>query len=65
MLHGIREGVIAFDRGAASPGQRRGAAAARPLGHPVRGCPIEELVPAGRLRDVLTGQLDGIRRRWL
>jgi two-component system CitB family sensor kinase len=59
MLHGIREGVIAFD-----PQGRVNVLndeARRLLGLPAArlGQPLEELVPAGRLRDLLSGAVEG------
>jgi two-component system CitB family sensor kinase len=59
MLHGIREGVIGFD----AKGQISVInAEAQRLLHAdpaVIGQPVDQLVPAGRLRDLLAGEVDG------
>ena len=59
MLHGIREGVIGFDaKGHISVIN----AEAQRLLHAdpaVIGQPVDQLVPAGRLRDLLAGHVDG------
>jgi two-component system CitB family sensor kinase len=59
MLHGIREGVIGFDaRGRVSVINAEAQRLLR-LGPAVTGRPVEQLVPAGRLRDLLTGAVSG------
>ena len=59
-LHGIREGVIAFDpRGPRVRRQRRGAAAARRAAVPDRRHGWRTCSRPGRLRDVLAGAVGG------
>ena len=59
-LHGIREGVIAFDpAGRGHRRQRRGPSAARSAS-PVTGrLTLDDVLPRGRLRDVLAGASGG------
>lgn len=59
MLHGIREGVLALDM--AGRVTIANDEARRLLGLPptVAGVPLSELVPQGRVRDVLDGSLSG------
>jgi len=59
MLHGIREGVITLDRHGRVTLINDEARRLISLGNTALGHPIEELVPAGRLRDLLTGALPG------
>lgn len=59
MLHSVREGVITLDRRGRVTLINDEARRLIPLGHTALGLPLEELVPAGRLRDVLTGALPG------
>jgi two-component system CitB family sensor kinase len=59
MLHGIREGVIAFDRGGRLSMINDEARRLLNLQRAEIGEPVEHLVPGGRLRDVLTGVLSG------
>jgi two-component system CitB family sensor kinase len=59
MLHGIREGVITLDRQGSVTLINDEARRLIPLGSSALGRPIEDLVPAGRLRDLLTGALPG------
>jgi two-component system, CitB family, sensor kinase len=59
MLHGIREGVIAFDRqGRTSMANDE---ARRLLGHRrvALGEPLDQSLPEGRLRDLLSGEIEG------
>jgi two-component system CitB family sensor kinase len=59
MLHGIREGVIALDRDGRVTLMNDEARRLLPLsGDPV-GRPIEQLVPPGRLCDLLSGRISG------
>ncbi len=59
MLHGIREGVITLDQdGRVTLINDEARRLLQPSGDPV-GHPIKELVPQGRLRDLLTGRLSG------
>jgi two-component system CitB family sensor kinase len=62
MLHGIREGVIALDRDGRVTLINDEAVRLIPLGSSALGKTIEELVPPGRLRDVLTGGVGGSDR---
>lgn len=57
MLHGIREGVITLDRSDRVTLINDEARRLIPLGVTALGRPIGELIPAGRLRDLLTGRL--------
>jgi len=57
MLHGIREGVIALDRRGRVTLANDEARRLLPLEDEPLGQPIRELVPASRLRDLLTGEL--------
>ena len=59
MLHGIREGVITLDRQGRVTLINDEARRLIPVGNTALGRPIGELVPAGRLRDLLTGALPG------
>ena len=59
MLHGIREGVVALDPNGRVSLINDEARRLIRLGSTGLGRPIEELVPAGRLRDLLTGTLGG------
>src|SRR3984893_9814553 len=59
MLHGIREGVITLDLQGSVTLINDEARRLIPLGSSALGRPIEDLVPAGRLRDLLTGALPG------
>ena len=59
MLHGIREGVITFDRDGRVTLINDEARRLIPLDAAPVGQPIEELVPSGRLSDLLTGRLAG------
>ena len=58
MLHGIREGVVAFDRNGrltmANDEARRLLDMDAPLG-----TPLDRVVPEGRLRDLLAGRIEG------
>jgi two-component system CitB family sensor kinase len=59
MLHGIREGVIALDRAGRVALINDEARRLIPLGETALDRPIGELVPPGRLNDLLTGALGG------
>jgi two-component system CitB family sensor kinase len=59
MLHGIREGVIGFDRGGRLTVINDEARRLLGLGAGRPGQPLTELTPPGRLRDLLTGVTDG------
>src|SRR5207253_6353416 len=59
MLHGIREGMVATDRDGRITLVNDEARRLLGLEGPVEGRKIEECVPAGRLRDVLTGSRGG------
>jgi two-component system CitB family sensor kinase len=59
MLHGIREGVITLDRAGRVTLINDEARRLIPLGDTALDRPITELVPSGRLRDLLTGELHG------
>ena len=59
MLHGVREGVITLDRHGRVTLVNDEARRLVPLGDTALGHPLDDLVPAGRLRDVLTGALPG------
>src|SRR5438046_5787102 len=59
MLHGIREGVVATDRDGCITLVNDEARRLLGLEGTVEGRRIEECVPAGRLRDVLTGSRGG------
>ena len=58
-LHGIREGVIAFDPGGRVTMINDEARRLLSLGAATIGGRLEDLVPTGRLRDVLSGQIEG------
>jgi two-component system CitB family sensor kinase len=58
-LHGIREGVIAFDPAGRVTMVNDEARRLLGLGTAGIGGRLEDLVPAGRLRDVLSGQVAG------
>lgn len=59
MLHGIREGVIGFDsKGRVSVVNAEAQRLLR-VGPGVTGKRIEQVIPAGRLRDLLTGAVEG------
>jgi two-component system CitB family sensor kinase len=59
MLHGIREGVITLDRSGRVTLINDEARRLVPLGDTALDRPIGELIPPGRLRDLLTGELAG------
>jgi two-component system CitB family sensor kinase len=59
MLHEIREGVITLDRSGRVTLINDEARRLIPLGGTVIGEPLAEMLPAGRLRDLLTGSLPG------
>jgi two-component system CitB family sensor kinase len=59
MLHGIREGVIGIDAKGRVNVINAEAQRLLRLGPAVTGRPVPELVPPGRLRDLLTGAVDG------
>jgi two-component system CitB family sensor kinase len=59
MLHGIREGVITLDPAGRVTLINDEARRLIPLGAGGIGRRLDELVPAGRLRDVLSGGIDG------
>jgi two-component system CitB family sensor kinase len=59
MLHGIREGVIGFDAKGRVSVINAEAQRLLAVGPGATGRTAEQLVPAGRLRDLLTGQVDG------
>ncbi|HZX07914.1 sensor histidine kinase [Kribbella sp.] len=59
MLHGIREGVIAFDRGGRVNVLNDEARRLLDLQAARLGQSLEELVPPGRLRDLLSGAVQG------
>jgi two-component system CitB family sensor kinase len=59
MLHGIREGVIALDPAGRVTLINDEATRLLPLAQDAVGCPLEELLPDGRLRDLLTGAISG------
>lgn len=59
MLHGIREGVVALDRGQRLTVVNDEARRLLDLRQSALGVPLEQLLPAGRLRDVLSGALTG------
>lgn len=58
-LHGIREGVIAFDRSGRVSMVNDEARRLLGLGDVLLGGRLDDLVPAGRLRDVLSGAVRG------
>ncbi|MEV0405644.1 sensor histidine kinase [Actinoallomurus sp. NPDC050550] len=60
MLHGIKEGVIGFDRAGRIRIVNDEARRLLRLGTAVLGRPLEEVVPSGRLRDVLAGADGGV-----
>ena len=59
VLHGIREGMIAFDRAGRITMVNDEARRLLGLGATGIGSWIEDIVPPGRLRDVLAGTIDG------
>jgi two-component system CitB family sensor kinase len=59
VLHGIREGMIAFDRAGRVTMINDEARRLLGLGTAGIGGRLEDLVPAGRLRDVLSGEIGG------
>ena len=59
MLHGIREGVIGFDAKGRVDVINAEAQRLLHVGPNVTGQPVDEVVPAGRLRSLLTGEVDG------
>jgi two-component system CitB family sensor kinase len=59
MLHGIREGVIGFDAKGRVDVINVEAQRLLQVGPAVAGQPIDELVPPGRLRSLLTGDVEG------
>jgi two-component system CitB family sensor kinase len=59
MLHGIREGVIGFDRKGRVNVINAEAQRLLQVGPGVLGRPLAEVVAAGRLRDLLSGAIDG------
>jgi len=59
LLHGIREGMIAFDRAGRITMVNDEARRLLELGHTGVGSWIEDIVAPGRLRDVLSGAIDG------
>ncbi len=58
-LHGIREGVIAFDPAGRVTAVNDEARRLLDLGHAPIGGRLEDVVPAGRLRDLLSGEIPG------
>ena len=59
MLHGIREGVIALDRAGRVTLINDEARRLIPVGDEIVGHHLGELIPEGRLRDLLVGSLPG------
>ena len=59
VLHGIREGMIAFDRAGRITLVNDEARRLLSIGSTAIGAWIEDIVPPGRLRDVLSGAIDG------
>ncbi|MDP9221337.1 MAG: sensor histidine kinase, partial [Actinomycetota bacterium] len=59
MLHGIREGVIGFDARSRVSLLNDEARRLLDIGTAGVGEPLDDLVPPGRLRDVLSGQVPG------
>ena len=59
MLHGIREGTIAVDRSSRITLVNDEARRLLGLHADAVGQPLEDVVPAGRIRDVLTGSAEG------
>lgn len=59
MLHGIREGVVGFDAKGRVSVINAEAQRLLAVGPNAAGLTAEELVPAGRLRDLFTGRDDG------
>jgi two-component system CitB family sensor kinase len=59
MLHGIREGVIGFDAKGRVSVINAEAQRLLSVGPGAAGLTADELVPSGRLRDLLTGRVDG------
>jgi two-component system, CitB family, sensor kinase len=59
VLHGIREGMIAFDHDGRVTMVNDEARRLLGLGTARIGGRLDELVPAGRLRDILSGAIDG------
>ncbi len=60
MLHGIQEGVIGFDTRNRVTLMNNEARRLLQITGGGAGSPISEMVPAGRLRDVLTGTVSGV-----
>lgn len=58
-LHGIREGVIAFDRSARISMANDEAQRLLGLSAAPSGARLDDVVPPGRLRDILSGAIDG------
>lgn len=59
MLHGVKEGMIALDRGDRITLVNDEARRLLDLGGPVVGKTVEDVLPAGRARDVVSGSLTG------
>lgn len=59
LLHGIREGMVGLDDSGRVTVINTEARRLLHLGDTALGRPVEELIPPGRLRDVLTGQETG------
>lgn len=59
VLHGIREGMVAFDRAGRITLVNDEARRLLSIGATAIGSWIEDIVPPGRLRDVLCGTIDG------
>lgn len=59
MLHGVREGAVTLDTRGRITMVNDEARRLLGLQHPVAGGSLSEIVPAGRVRDVLTGQVGG------
>ncbi|MGB9378347.1 MAG: sensor histidine kinase [Mycobacteriales bacterium] len=59
MLHGVREGVIAFDRQGRISMVNDEARRLLGLRRSTVGEPLDQLLPEGRLRDLLSGDIEG------
>jgi two-component system CitB family sensor kinase len=59
MLHGIREGVIGFDAKGRVSVINAEAQRLLSVGPGVAGRGVDQIVPAGRLRDLLSGRIEG------
>jgi two-component system CitB family sensor kinase len=59
MLHGVREGVITFDPAGSVTLINDEARRLIGLRADAIGCRVDELLPSGRLREVLSGELEG------